>query len=174
MHRGRAARAIPGGRLAIHGDGGSLPDRAAGEIVYTGPNVMLGYATSRQDLALGDTTGGVLHTGDLGYLDQGFLYLTGRSKRIAKVVGLRLSLDDVERLFDHAGMVTAIDGGEQGILLYTEDDPQKVERARYPVASELGIPASLLVVRHLRELPRTPTGKIDYRALAERGARRDP
>jgi acyl-CoA synthetase (AMP-forming)/AMP-acid ligase II len=165
---GSVGKAIPRGRLSIRTDGAILPDGESGEIVYTGPNVMLGYAESRLDLSRGDVTAGVLHTGDLGYLDGGFLYLTGRTKRIAKIVGLRLSLDDIERLFEDAGTVAAVDAGDRGILLFTEDPPEPIEAARHRVATELGIPASLLLIRPAPELPRTPTGKIDYRTLAGR------
>lgn len=49
-------------------DGGSL-SLEAGEIIYTGPTVMMGHATCRADLALGDVMGGRLATGDLGTID---------------------------------------------------------------------------------------------------------
>jgi acyl-CoA synthetase (AMP-forming)/AMP-acid ligase II len=159
---GSVGTAIPGGRLSIVDSG------EGDEIVYTGPNVMLGYADSRTDLARGDDTGGVLHTGDLGRLDDGFLYLTGRLKRIAKLLGLRVSLDDVERLFEDAGTVAAVDAGDGGIVVYAEGPADAVEKARHPVAAELGVPASLLTVRPVPALPRTPNGKLDYRALPGR------
>ena len=95
---GSAGIAIPGGRLSIEPAGaGTMDGPVTGEVVYEGPNVMLGYATGSGDLALGDELGGVLRTGDIGYLDEdGFLFLVGRSKRIAKVFGLRINLDEVE------------------------------------------------------------------------------
>ena len=40
-----------------------------------------------------------------------------------------------------------------------------VEKARHPVAAELGVPAALLTVRSVPALPRTPNGKLNYRAL---------
>jgi acyl-CoA synthetase (AMP-forming)/AMP-acid ligase II len=156
---GSVGTAIPGGRLEITG-----ADGRSGDIVYTGPNVMLGYAGGRADLALGDVTGGVLPTGDLGYLDGEFLYLTGRRKRIAKVLGLRISLDDVERLFEDAGVTAAVDGGDR-VLLFTDGPTERLESARAPVAAELGIPASLVAIRRVARLPRTSNGKLDYRAL---------
>jgi acyl-CoA synthetase (AMP-forming)/AMP-acid ligase II len=153
--------------VEIRSDGEPVPDGRRGEIVYSGPNVMLGYAESRDDLGLGDVTGGTLDTGDLGYLDGGFLYLTGRRKRIAKVYGLRISLDEIERLFEDAGITAAVDGGDRGVLLFTDGPVEPLERARQPVATELGIPASLLTIRQVQRLPRTPNGKLDYPALTE-------
>jgi acyl-CoA synthetase (AMP-forming)/AMP-acid ligase II len=164
---GSVGRAIAGGRVEIRSDGEPVPDGRRGEIVYSGPNVMLGYAESRGDLGLGDVTGGTLDTGDLGYLDDGFLYLTGRRKRIAKVYGLRISLDEIERLFEDAGTTAAVDGGDRGVLVFTDGLVEPLERARQPVATELGIPASLLTIRQVQRLPRTPNGKLDYPALTE-------
>jgi acyl-CoA synthetase (AMP-forming)/AMP-acid ligase II len=161
---GSVGTAIPGGSLSIADSPEQLPDGRSGEIIYRGPNVMMGYAEDRADLAPGNTTGGVLHTGDLGYLDRGFLYLTGRRKRIAKVLGVRISLDDVERLFEDAGTVAAVDGGDQ-LLLFTDGPIDRLEHARVPVAVKLGVPASLLTVRQIQALPRTPNGKLDYRSL---------
>ncbi len=86
-HAGAAGRAIEG-QLSIADDG---------EVIYRGPNVMLGYAERRAELARGDDLGGVLPTGDLGRLDDaGRLWITGRKKRIAKVFGMRLNLDELE------------------------------------------------------------------------------
>ena len=95
---GSAGRAIAGGRLEIEVDGVSAEHaRVTGEIVYSGPNVMMGYATGRADLSRGDEMCGTLHTGDLGYLDEdGCLYISGRTKRISKVSGYRVDLYEVE------------------------------------------------------------------------------
>lgn len=161
---GSVGTAVPGVRLEI---------RTGGDIVHSGPNVMLGYAESRADLALGDVTGGVFDTGDLGHLDGDFLYLTGRRNRITKVLGLRLSLDDVERLFEDAGAVTtvaAIDGGDRTVLLVTDGPVEPLQRARRSVAAQLGMPVSLFEVRQVPRLPRLPNGKLDHRALTERAA----
>ena len=88
-------------------------------MIYEGPNVMLGYAESRDDLALGDVREGRLETGDLGVLDaESYLTLTGRAKRFAKLHGLRIGLDEVEARFAAAGEVAAFEKGDK-IPLFT-------------------------------------------------------
>ena len=55
---GSAGIAIPGGRLWIDEAEGDEPGKpATGEVIYEGPNVMLGYAERREDLAAGDELG---------------------------------------------------------------------------------------------------------------------
>ncbi len=83
--------AVPGGELDL--------DPASNELVFKGPNVMLGYATCREDLANGDESGGVLRTGDLARCDaDGYFYITGRTKRFIKISGNRVNLDEVEAM----------------------------------------------------------------------------
>ena len=62
---GAIGRPVPGGRLSLRPVPGA--EEGTGELVYEGPNVMLGYAETPADLALGRTTD-VLATGDLGRL----------------------------------------------------------------------------------------------------------
>src|SRR5450759_5068080 len=72
---GSCGVALTDGHLQVVDSDEVLPVGQTGEVVYRGPNVMLGYAEARADLVAGDVTGGVLHTGDLGRLDaDGFLY----------------------------------------------------------------------------------------------------
>ena len=68
-----------------------------GEIFYSGPNVFLGYAKSHKDLQTFNKKKNILKTGDIGFKDiDGNFYITGRSKRIVKIKGLRISLDHLE------------------------------------------------------------------------------
>ncbi len=81
-------RAMEGGTLAVETEAGlSKEPGITGEVVYRGPNVMLGYAASRVDLSRGDELYGTLRTGDLGHLDaDGYLFLTGRREREREAV----------------------------------------------------------------------------------------
>jgi len=93
--------AEPGGELSIVDDNGNetFDGEAQGEMVYRGENVTLGYATCRDDLVKGDENHGVMHTGDLARRDaDGCYFIIGRLKRFLKIYGLRIGLDEVERM----------------------------------------------------------------------------
>ena len=161
---------IPGGHIRVVGDDArtALVPGATGEIEYTGPNVMMGYANQRADLARGDELGGILQTGDLGYVDEdGCLFVVGRRKRFAKLVGLRVSLDDVEGQLQGAGSVAAIDGGDSIVVFCTAPSEEAVLGKMRALTTRLRVPASGLQLRVLDSIPLLPNGKPDYRQLAE-------
>ena len=93
--------AEPGGQLSIIDKDGNetFAGEAEGEMVYRGENVTLGYATCVEDLKKGDENHGIMHTGDLARRDSdGCYFIIGRLKRFLKIFGLRIGLDEVERL----------------------------------------------------------------------------
>lgn len=170
---GSVGPALSGGVLTIRGaDGTDLPAGETGEIHYRGPNVMMGYAESRADLALGATHGDVLATGDLGYLDdEGFLFITGRSKRICKLAGSRVSLDEIEimalkRLDTHA-QAAAVDADDKVALVLTHVDPERAKELRRELANQLHVPPNLVRVHVLDAMPLLPTGKPDYASITQ-------
>jgi acyl-CoA synthetase (AMP-forming)/AMP-acid ligase II/peptidoglycan/LPS O-acetylase OafA/YrhL len=151
---------IPGGQFHID----SPPSSDVGELVYTGPNVMMGYGHRSQDLALGASTT-ELRTGDLArQRDDGLYEIVGRSNRLAKIYGLRIDLDHVEQQLDTVGLsVKAVSSAERLTLFVT------TERECAPVAdyaiSQWGLPAHSVEVHAVAEFPRTPSGKTDTVAL---------
>jgi len=164
---GSVGTAVPGGTITI----GPAPPRAGavpgeGTVCYRGPGVMLGYAAGRADLSRGPEIE-VLDTGDLGYLREGYLYLTGRTKRIAKILGIRASLDDLERIIEAPGHPAALIAGPGDTALYLigTGDPAVHEQQRRDLAGTLGIPARHIRYQHATRLPATPGGKTDYQAL---------
>jgi acyl-CoA synthetase (AMP-forming)/AMP-acid ligase II len=164
---------IPGGSLSVR-SGSDLvtePD-VEGELVYHGPNVMLGYATEPEELACEDTQGGELRTGDLGCFDaDGFFRVTGRIKRIAKVFGMRQNLDEIESAASAYGPVAAADGGDRIVLWREADAGIEPDDLRRAVARRFGLNPRAFEVKEIEELPRTASGKLDYEQLAERDAR---
>jgi acyl-CoA synthetase (AMP-forming)/AMP-acid ligase II len=164
---GSAGIAIPEGRLRIDASAASEPSRpASGEIVYEGPNVMLGYAEHVEDLSAGDELHGVLHTGDIGYLDdEGFLFLTGRSRRIAKVFGLRINLDEVESMLRESGPAAVIASEDVIWGWCAFGTPESVAELRVSLSRRLRIHRSALELRHVAEIPVSSSGKVDYREI---------
>lgn len=167
---GSVGPAIPGGRLVVRTESGeeTTEPGSTGEIIYRGPNVMMGYAQTAADLARGDELNGELATGDLGHLDgDGHLWITGRMARIGKIFGVRVDLDEVERLLTDRGPLAAVPG-EDRILIFAEGaDHDLCVTIRGELATRLGTHSSGLDVRGLDRLPLLATGKIDYRALTE-------
>lgn len=153
--------AIPGGELSVDPD--------SGELVYRGPNVMLGYAASRADLVLGDEQGGVLRTGDLARRDaDGYFHLIGRARRFVKLAGIRVGLDEIETLlaarFDRAVAAT---GDDDALLVAVAGVPAVgAEAVRAELQARLRIHPGHVRVLSPAALPLMPTGKIDYAALA--------
>jgi acyl-coenzyme A synthetase/AMP-(fatty) acid ligase len=161
-------RAIPGGTLSIRTDSGELTPASGveGELVYSGRNVMLGYALERADLAKGDELGGCLYTGDRAVLDEeGFVQILGRAKRDAKVFGLRLNLDELEAFIRPKGPAAAVAGGK-GVVIFCEfGDPSQYGSLGDELAAKLKIHRSAFEFRHIDRLPTKETGKIGYEEL---------
>lgn len=160
--------AIPGGKLWIKTPSGQITDSFSelGELVYQGPNVMLGYAEQLSDLALGDINNGWLYTGDLGYCDNdGFFYITGRVKRFIKIFGLRISLDAVDELLTKKGFTAVSAGRDDKLYIFVEDKLASNNEIALFVAETLKVNVNAISVHYVDTIPRTSNGKIDGQAL---------
>ncbi|WP_188250030.1 AMP-binding protein [Stenotrophomonas hibiscicola] len=161
--------AVPGGRMHV--------DAESSELVYEGPNVMMGYATSREELARPDELHGLLRTGDLARVDdEGFHYITGRAKRFLKISGNRVNLDEVEAMLSTAlGRQIACSGNDDDLVVFSHGDaPAAQDNVRQLVQARYKLFGGLVRCIHLDSLPLLSSGKIDYlslRQLAAQGAR---
>jgi acyl-CoA synthetase (AMP-forming)/AMP-acid ligase II/acyl carrier protein len=166
-HADHIGIAIPGGRFDLVDESGASIGAAGaiGELAYTGPNVMMGYAENRDDLALGPTIDR-LRTGDLAARSaEGFFRIVGRRARFSKIGGFRIGHDDLERRLRTHGHRAAVTGDDAAILVALEGHAAVVE-LRDQIARDAGIPADRIRIALCAALPRTPTGKIDYAAVA--------
>lgn len=164
---GSVGVAIDGGRISVLNEEGNqlAPSLVPGEIVFEGPNVAMGYADHESDLLLGNLWNGRLVTGDIGYLDEeGFLYITGRSKRFVKIFGKRVNLDHLEEIINRSGFQAAITGSDDSLVLWTESEEDGMV-VRDRLSQELLIHPSVFSIRQTEEIPRTPAGKVDYSKL---------
>ena len=160
--------AIPRGKLTVDGDAKAPGEK--GELVYSGPNVMQGYATSRECLAKGDELGGVLRTGDLGYVDEeGFFFVTGRMRRFMKVFGVRTNLDELERALEEEcrTSVACVGRDNQLAIVVETREPKVAEQVRALALQRYHFPPSLFSVESMAALPLKSSGKKDYGPLEE-------
>lgn len=170
---GSIGQAIPGGQFRIDADDGTeAPNGSQGELVYAGPNVMLGYAETPADFELGRTVH-ELRTGDLARRrDDGLYEIVGRMNRFVKVFGLRIDLDRVERLLADEGIEVRVVSAEERLILFATSD-RTARRAHERAAALIGIPARAIGAYAVAEFPRTSSGKPDTAALVRFAARQD-
>jgi acyl-coenzyme A synthetase/AMP-(fatty) acid ligase len=153
---------IPGGSVEI-----SKPDsNGIGEILYSGPNVCLGYAVSIQDLASSDELLGKLFTGDLGRLDEdGYIFLNGRSKRFVKLAGTSVGMDSMENAIkENLNLDVAVVGRDDKLVIVVQR-AYDIDTAAQ-ILELIDASTNLMKVEFVDELPRLDTGKLDYQFLS--------
>lgn len=162
-------RAIPGGRLWIDpgaseatGNQHGASDGEIGELVYQGPNVMMGYARSAADLSAAPGAD-ELRTGDLARRGaDGLFEVVGRANRFAKLFGLRIDLQRVEAALRERGIAALCATDDDILVTATTHDAQAV---RVAVTEITGLPAGSVRAVSVDELPMLASGKPDYPAV---------
>jgi acyl-CoA synthetase (AMP-forming)/AMP-acid ligase II len=160
-------------------EGRFLPAGSAGEVVIRGPGVMSGYVNNPAATAeafFGDW----FRTGDRGALRDGYLFLQGRLKEMIIRGGENIAPAEIEQvLMSHPAVRDAVcfgvgddKYGELVAAAVTLGRPAEardlIEHCRQQLAA-FKVPARIHV---LPEIPRTPTGKVQRRRVAEFVAQR--
>ncbi len=163
--------AIPGGKINIYDENEYIINQphVAGELVYEGPNVMMGYAENIQDLAK-EKTVFKLKTGDIAIFNQDNIFtIVGRKSRFVKPFGIRVSLDDIQADFSHVVTEGYCTGNDENIILAYKTDKSGVEQNILDFiqdyAKKSHIPLTLFHPLKLEEVPLLSSGKIDYSAI---------
>jgi acyl-CoA synthetase (AMP-forming)/AMP-acid ligase II len=173
-------RPFPGHEVRILDERGQpLGDRRVGEIVLKGPSVMVGYFED-DDATREALRDGWLHSGDLGYLANGELYVCGRIKDLIIVNGRNYYPQDLEWL------ASQVDGVRKGnVVAFGLTDPadeaarervivcaevraeEESERIRKDIAEKiamgLGLKVDELLLLPPGSLPKTSSGKLQRR-----------
>jgi acyl-CoA synthetase (AMP-forming)/AMP-acid ligase II len=166
-------------------------DGQIGEIWVAGPSVSEGYwslpeQTDRTFRAyLSDTgEGPFLRTGDLGFVDSGELFVTGRIKDLVIVCGRNIHPQDIELTVEQshpsliagggAAFSVVIDGREELVVVQEQSDRSLFERdavtraIRGAVSDEHGIQVHAVEFIRPGLLPKTSSGKVQRYACKER------
>lgn len=184
--------AYPGAEMLLIGEDGEVVEEpgVTGEIHLRGPSLFTGYwddpeATGRAlvpdplDPRSGQT---VYRSSDLAYYgEQGELYFVGRADLQVKIRGNRVELGEVERrLLEHpevsaAAVVVRPRQGDDPVLaafIVPREGAGELDRGVLGAFCGEKLPAYMVPreVRLLPELPVTPNGKTDRRALARQFA----
>ena len=155
--------AEPGGQLSIIDDKGneSFEGEAQGEMVYRGENVTLGYATCREDLQKGDENHGVMHTGDLARRDaDGCYFIIGRLKRFLKIYGLRIGLDEVERMIKEEYKTDCYCKGNDEKLIVLVVDPKLQDALPAFIEEKTHLFHQKIEVQVVDQILRNEAGKV--------------
>ncbi len=149
------------------------PDESGkGELIYHGKCAMLGYVTGAYDLEFVSDNNKKILTGDIVTRDgNGYYYICGRKKRIVKLNGRRINLDDIEtfvkKLLD-TEECACIGGKEKVWIVLTKKYDKLQENWTKAKAKEfLGLPRLEVDFIYMNSLIRNDTGKILYAKIEE-------
>ena len=172
-------RAIPGYEIKVSEEGSLELDNGhmAGELLIRGPQLMTGYLGNAQASrdAFAD---GWLKTGDIGYIQQGKIYIVDRTKDLIKVNGWQVAQAELESVLLtspdilDAAAISAGHGVDEHPMLFVVltmgvhmsasevEDHLRSRLARYKVAP--------VAVEFVEAIPRNPSGKILRKVLRMR------
>jgi fatty-acyl-CoA synthase len=167
---------LPGHALEVRGeDGRPLPDRRVGRIFIKGPSLMAGYFNQPEATRQVITEDGWLDTGDMGYLVNGSIVVTGRSKDLIIVNGRNIWPQDIEWAVEQlpglrSGDVAAFsldDGGPgESVIVLVQcrtGNPAEIEALSREIKGVVNRTAAVdcaVVPVPPRSLPQTSSGKL--------------
>lgn len=162
-------RPYPGVEIRIGHPEGPLPDRQVGEVWVRGPGVTDGYLAAADEGSLVD---GWLRTGDLAYLADGELWVTGRADDVVIVEGHKYHPEDIEWAVSRAtgiaiGKCAAFSAGD-GLFVVIEEGARHADladRASTAVAGGIGIVPDEVLLVAPGAIPTTPNGKVQRQKL---------
>ena len=171
-------------RISPPGTAHALPDGQIGEICVQGPGVFAGYYNDPDGTAAA-LQDGWLRTGDLGFLKEGELYITGRLKDVLIIHGHNVMPHEIEWLAESAsggggiercGAFSVARGaeGEQAVVVMevAEIDDAALNALAHEIRSRvgraLGLPLADVVLVKRGQIPKTTSGKVQRGELRKR------
>lgn len=182
----RCGPVLPGHKLEIRdSEGNVLPEQRVGTVFAHGPSIMIEYFGNPAETKAMLSEDGWLNTGDLGYLIDGDLVLTGRAKDLIIINGRNIWPQDIEWSIEQSvesvkgGRIAAFSGagasstGEEVVTVVTEcriKDDQKRDEIRKQIDSKVRATFGIIpeiVLSKPGSLPRTSSGKLSRAKTCE-------
>jgi fatty-acyl-CoA synthase len=172
-------RTFPGHQVVAKDEQGRiLPDRAVGELCFRGPSVSGGY-WKNPEATKAAFRDGWLHTGDLGYLVGGNVFVSGRIKDILIVNGRNYYPQRIEWLVDEipgvrkgsAVVFTRPGAASEEIVVAAESRTQDFAAVKAEIVARVGeefqLAVSDVALVPPGTLPKTSSGKLQRRKTRE-------
>jgi acyl-coenzyme A synthetase/AMP-(fatty) acid ligase len=157
--------AIPNGKLWLVDDDNKVIDRmeAEGQMVYSGPNVTLGYANVAGDLKKGDENNGVLYTGDIARRDaDACYYIIGRMKRFLKIYGFRVGLDEIEQIVKASYNIDCLCTGNDDQLRILITNKGLLTQVKDLIVRKTGLYHGAINIEYIESINKNEVGKTIY------------
>ena len=176
---GSCGRPMPGNYVEIwDDDGNALADGKLGEIVVSGNGVMSGYLEG-DDCLVHKNGKTWVKTGDVGYLDDGYLHIVDRKKRLLKIAAVNVFPSQIEECVKQLDFVSEacavgvkVDGKQFVKVFVTLKNPTDCETVKREVINickqnliRYAVPSFVEVID---QMPRTDFGKVNYKDLEQR------
>jgi long-chain acyl-CoA synthetase len=173
-------RVLPGVEVKFIGpDGKEVPEGEVGELRVRGPNVMKGYYRAPEETAAAIDAEGWFNTRDLARIEDGYLFIVGRTKELIVRFGFNVYPAEVEAVLNNHPQVVrsavigrtvqGVDGGEEVIAFVqtTPDSPLTAENMAEHAAQHLAPYKRPSHIHIVSTMPLTPTGKVMKDELAK-------
>jgi acyl-CoA synthetase (AMP-forming)/AMP-acid ligase II/acyl carrier protein len=168
-----------------------LSDKQVGEIWASGRSVALGYWRNPDGSGeafrneLGDEDGAFLRTGDLGFLDEGELFVTGRLKDLLIVRGRNYYPQDIEKIVKNChssvslnsgvAFTVEVEGVEKVVVMQEVnrsalrdwDAAEVVGSIRQALSTQFDLQVYAIVLLKPGRIPKTSSGKIQRSVCRE-------
>ncbi|GHO54366.1 type I polyketide synthase [Ktedonobacter robiniae] len=167
-----------------------LPPERVGEIWISGPSVAQGYWQRPEETAqvfqahLANGEGPFLRTGDLAFMHEDELFITGRLKDLIVIRGSNHYPQDIEKTVEHAHLAMRTNGsaafslevaGEERLVIVTEIERQYLKKdpaeifttLRQAIAEGHDLQVYEIVLLKTGTLPKTSSGKVQRRTTRE-------
>jgi acyl-CoA synthetase (AMP-forming)/AMP-acid ligase II len=180
-------RVFPGIEVKFVGlDGQPVKEGEVGELRVRGPNVMKGYYRAPEETAAALDAEGWFNTRDLARVDNGDLFIVGRTKELIIRFGENVYPAEVEAVMNaHASVVRsavigrAVEGaaGDEEIVAFVQPVPDSMlseAQLAQHAAQHLAPYKRPSVIILVSEMPLTPTGKVIKDELAKKIQNRIP